>query len=226
MIRASGYSLRIAIRASIPFISGESSRRVVANMLKLQRARQIFWRKTWHICRNQTGDSQYHSVSVCTTAKVVIAVDFERVVEESAALSGQVAVVTGGGRGIGRAIALALATAGAWTAVLARSQSELDTTVQLIEHAGGRARAFVSDVTDVLAVRNAMRNIEQALGPVDLLVNNAATGGPIGPFWETDTEQWWQALEVNLRGPVLCSRAVLPGMVARHQGRIVNVASS
>jgi len=141
-------------------------------------------------------------------------------------LTGQIAVVTGGGRGIGQAIALALATAGFCTAVLARSQSELDKTVQLIEHAGGRAQAFVADVTDVLTVQTAMRNIEQSLGPVDLLVNNAAIGGPIGPFWETDADQWWQAMEVNLRGPVLCSRAVLPSMVARHHGRIVNIASS
>jgi NAD(P)-dependent dehydrogenase (short-subunit alcohol dehydrogenase family)/uncharacterized protein YndB with AHSA1/START domain len=156
----------------------------------------------------------------------VTALDSGKQVTEGTALSGQVAVVTGGGRGIGQAIALALTTAGARTAVLARSQSELDKTVQLIEHAGGRAQAFVADVTDGLIVRTAIRNIEQSMGPVDLLVNNAATGGPIGPFWETDTDEWWQAIEVNLRGPVNCSRAVLAGMVARHQGRIVNIASS
>jgi NAD(P)-dependent dehydrogenase (short-subunit alcohol dehydrogenase family)/uncharacterized protein YndB with AHSA1/START domain len=155
-----------------------------------------------------------------------MALDSGKLVAEDYALSGQVAVVTGGGRGIGRAIALALAAAGAGTAVLARSQSELDKTVQLIQRTGGRAQAFVTDVTDVLTVRTAIAEIEQSLGPVDLLVNNAATSGPIGPFWETDTDQWWQALEVNLRGPVHCSRAVLPGMVARHQGRIVNIASS
>lgn len=145
---------------------------------------------------------------------------------ERTLLSGQVAVVTGGGRGIGRAIALELARAGALTAFLARSQSELDKTVQIIEHAGGRAQAFATDVADASTVRTVMRNVERSLGPVDVLVNNAATGGPIGPFWENDTDQWWQALEVNLRGPALCSRAVLPGMVARHHGRIVNIASS
>lgn len=141
-------------------------------------------------------------------------------------MAGQVAVVTGGGRGIGRAIALALATAGARTAVLARSESELDKTVQLIERAGGRAQAFVIDVTDALSVRATMGEVEKTLGPVNLLVNNAATSGPIGPFWETDANHWWQALNVNLRGPALCCRAVLPGMVARNQGRIVNIASS
>ena len=149
-----------------------------------------------------------------------------KVVAESILLRGQVAVVTGGGRGIGRAIALALAKAGACAAVLARSQSELDKTVRLIEHAGGRAQAFATDVRDVLTVRSAIVEIERSLGPVDLLVNNAATAGPIGPFWETDTDQWWQALEVNLRGPVHCPRDVLPGMVARRLGRTVNIASS
>lgn len=156
----------------------------------------------------------------------VIALNSDTLTEESNVLSGQVAVVTGGGRGIGRAIALALAAAGARTAVLARSQAELDKTAQLIEQAGGRAQAFLTDVTDALMVHSTMREIEQSLGPIDLVVNNAAIGGPIGPFWETDMREWWRALEVNLRGPVLCSHAVLPGMVARRQGRIVNVATS
>src|SRR5262249_32193826 len=104
---------------------------------------------------------------------------------ESRWLDGQVAAVTGGGRGIGRAIALALAEAGASTAVLARSQAELDTTVQQIEQSGGKARAFVSDVRDALTISRTVKEIEQSLGPVSLLVNNAATFGPIGPFWET-----------------------------------------
>jgi NAD(P)-dependent dehydrogenase (short-subunit alcohol dehydrogenase family) len=141
-------------------------------------------------------------------------------------LEGQIVVVTGGGRGIGRAIALALAAAGAYTVVLARSQSELAETVAMIQNSRGRAQAFSADVADAEAVRTTMATIERSLGPVNLLVNNAATHGPIGPFCETDVDEWWQALEVNLRGPILCSRAVLPGMIARHGGRIVNIASS
>ena len=141
-------------------------------------------------------------------------------------LKGQIAVVTGSGRGIGRAIALTLATAGAYTAVLARSESEVAKTAATIEEAGGRARAFVADVTDAAAVGTAMVEIERALGPVDLLVNNAATQGPMGPFWETDADEWWRTMAVNLRGPMLCSRAVLPKMLSRHAGRIVNIASS
>ena len=67
--------------------------------------------------------------------------------------------------------------------------------------------------------------MEGQLGPVDLLINNAGAGGPAGPLWEIDPESWWRCVEVNLRGPHLCSRAVLPSMVARHNGRIVTTAS-
>jgi len=67
--------------------------------------------------------------------------------------------------------------------------------------------------------------VEEALGPVDLLVNNAGRFGPVGPLAATDPDDWWQALEVNLRGPLYCTRAVLPGMLTRRHGRIVNVSS-
>jgi NAD(P)-dependent dehydrogenase (short-subunit alcohol dehydrogenase family) len=70
-----------------------------------------------------------------------------------------------------------------------------------------------------------VHEVEAALGPVDLLVNNAGSPGPLGPLAEADPDEWWRCLEVNLRGPLLCSRAVLPGMIARRSGRIVNVAS-
>ena len=150
----------------------------------------------------------------------------QNIVRRGDELKGQIAVVTGGGRGIGRAIALTLAAAGACTAVLARSQSEVAKTVAMIEEAGGRAQAFVADVTDAMAVGTTMVEIERALGPVDLLVNNAAKQGPMGPFCETDVDEWWRTMAVNLSCPMLCSRAVLPGMISRHTGRIVNIASS
>ena len=141
-------------------------------------------------------------------------------------LAGQVAVVTGGGRGIGRAIAARLGAAGMTTAILARSASEIEETACTIEQSGGRARPFAADVTDAAAVAKALQEIERSLGPVAVLVNNAAIPGPIGPFWETDVEQWWRTLDVNLRGGMLCARAVLPGMISRRKGRIINVASS
>jgi NAD(P)-dependent dehydrogenase (short-subunit alcohol dehydrogenase family) len=140
-------------------------------------------------------------------------------------LQKQIAVVTGGGRGIGRAIALKLASAGAVVAVVARSQTELAESVALIENAGGRARAFTADLTSPPAVQTAFQAIEQSLGPVDILVNNAATVEPLGPFWETSIENWWYGMELNVRGPLLCTHLVLPGMIARRRGRIINIAS-
>jgi len=140
-------------------------------------------------------------------------------------LAGQVAVVTGGGRGIGRAIADALAVAGSHVAVVARSATELAERVRAIQAAGGRASAFQTDVTDAGAVRSAFAEIVRTLGPVDLLVNNAGIFGPLGPLWESDPAQWWQTMDVNVRGPLLCSHAVLPAMIARRRGRIVNIAS-
>ena len=140
-------------------------------------------------------------------------------------LGGQVAIVTGGGRGIGSAIAQKLTKAGAAVAVVARSEDQLAETVTLIEGAGGRAIALPVDVTDQQAVERAVAETEQQLGPVDLLVNNAGVPGPPGPLWESDSGEWWWCIEVNLRGPFLCSRAVLPGMVARGRGRIITTAS-
>jgi NAD(P)-dependent dehydrogenase (short-subunit alcohol dehydrogenase family) len=140
-------------------------------------------------------------------------------------LTDQVAVVTGGGRGIGRAIAQALAGAGAAVAVIARSEDELAETVALIRRAGGRAAAFGADVTSTDAVRAAMQAIERELGPIDLLVNSAGAIKPFGPIWENDPTEWWRTMEVNVRGPLVCTQLVLPGMVARRRGRIVNVTS-
>jgi NAD(P)-dependent dehydrogenase (short-subunit alcohol dehydrogenase family) len=140
-------------------------------------------------------------------------------------LSGQVAIVTGGGRGLGRAFAQALAKAGAAVAAIARSEDQLRETVQLIKGAGGHAIALTADVTDQQAVERVVAETERQLGPVDLLVNNAGRWQLLGEVWELDPEQWWREIEVNLRGPFLCARAVLPGMVARRRGRIINLAS-
>jgi NAD(P)-dependent dehydrogenase (short-subunit alcohol dehydrogenase family) len=140
-------------------------------------------------------------------------------------LDGQVAIVTGGGRGIGRAIAEGLARAGAAVTVLARSEDELAETVRLIESSGGRAIAVVADVTDERAVQTAVERTERELGPVDLLVNNAAVATPVGPAWEVDPDAWWRTVEVNLRGPFLGARAVLPSMLRRRAGRIVNIVA-
>jgi NAD(P)-dependent dehydrogenase (short-subunit alcohol dehydrogenase family) len=140
-------------------------------------------------------------------------------------LAGQVAIVTGAGRGIGRAMALELAKAGAAVAVVARSEDQLTETVALIEGAGGCAIALPADVTDQQAVERAIAETECQLGSVDLLVNNAGGGGQVGPLWEVEPDDWWRCVEVNLRGPFLCVRAVLPGMIARRRGRIIITSS-
>jgi NAD(P)-dependent dehydrogenase (short-subunit alcohol dehydrogenase family) len=140
-------------------------------------------------------------------------------------LTGQVAIVTGGGRGIGRAIAIGLASASASVGVVARSEDQITESAGQIAEVGGWAIAVPADVSDPEAVEQMVQEVERVLGPVDLLVNNAGLAGPIGPTWEADPDEWWRCMEVNLRGPMLCSRAVLPGMISRGVGRIVNVAS-
>ena len=113
---------------------------------------------------------------------------------DSINLTGQVVVVTGGGRGIGRAMAQVLAGAGASVAILARSENELAETVAIIRQSGGRALAFPADVTVAEAVRIAFDRVTQSLGPVDLLINNAGALGPLGPFWENDPIDWWRVI--------------------------------
>ncbi len=141
-------------------------------------------------------------------------------------LAGQVAIVTGGGRGVGRSIAQALATSGAKVAVAARTRSQLDETVAFIQEQGGQAISFTLDVTDQKGVERMVDETIRQLGPVDLLVNNAGfSSKDEAPIWEADPSEWWQIIEVNLHGPFLCSRAVLPWMVSRKAGRIINVAS-
>jgi NAD(P)-dependent dehydrogenase (short-subunit alcohol dehydrogenase family) len=145
--------------------------------------------------------------------------------EGQARLDGQVALVTGAGRGIGRAISLALSEVGASVAVCARAWDEVSWTAREVTERNGRAMAVKADVSSREEVEVMVGEVEERLGPVDLLVNNAARAGTVGPIAATDPDEWWQTLEVNLRGPLYCSRAVLPGMLARGRGRIVNVSS-
>jgi NAD(P)-dependent dehydrogenase (short-subunit alcohol dehydrogenase family) len=140
-------------------------------------------------------------------------------------LTGQVALVTGGGRGLGRAFASALAKAGAHVAVTARTAEPLAETVEMVERAGGRALAIPGDVSAPDTVAHVVRTAESQLGMVDILVNNAGAVGPLGYDWEVDLEDWWRTFEINVRGPFLYARAVLPGMVKRQRGRIVNIST-
>lgn len=146
--------------------------------------------------------------------------------DPSPRLAGTVALVTGGGLGLGRHLAEALAGAGAAVGILGRTGAALEETETAIRGAGlGPVASAVADVTDARALDEAVARIADRLGPVDVLVNNAGIGGPIGPAWEVDPEDWWRTMEVNVGGVVACSRLVLPGMVARGRGRVLNITS-
>lgn len=137
----------------------------------------------------------------------------------------QTAIVTGAGRGLGRLVAQALAGTGVAVGLLARSADELAESVHLVEAAGGVAASVVADVREEPAVAAAVDELRRTLGPIDLLVNNAGVPGPVAPAWEVDPSSWWHTIEVNLGGAFWCSRNVLPDMVARRRGRIVNITS-
>src|SRR5215475_570193 len=120
-------------------------------------------------------------------------------------LDGQVAIVSGAGRGIGLAIAKTLAEAGAAVALVARTEADINMAASTIQRAGGRAIPFAADVTHITDIREVVDRTERDLGPVTLLVNNAGTPGPVGPDWEIDAAEWWRCVEVSVRGAFVCS---------------------
>jgi len=140
-------------------------------------------------------------------------------------LTGHVAVVTGAGRGFGKAIALRFAAEGAAVTVTARTQPELDQTLAEIESAGGRGLAVRGDVTVPEDVERVVRAAVERFGPVTLLVNNAGIPGPFAPTWVADPAEWWFAQEVHIRAPFMFIREVLPSMVKRRAGRIIVVSA-
>jgi NAD(P)-dependent dehydrogenase (short-subunit alcohol dehydrogenase family) len=149
----------------------------------------------------------------------------ERHVLEAFRLNGRVALITGGGRGLGRVMADAFAQAGADIAIASRSRASLDEAVGEIAAATGRrVQGFTADVTSPGDVDRLVADVERSLGPIDILVNNAGTNirGSVTELSETD---WDTVLDTNLKGPFLCARAVGPKMAARGWGRIVNLAS-
>ena len=141
-------------------------------------------------------------------------------------LHGRVALVTGGGRGVGRLLARTLAEAGAAVALIARSSDELAATVEQIGTPALYAAAASADVTDEIAVTAALAQLRAQLGPVDILINNAGINGPMGVMWETESAEWWRTFEVNLGGAFVLSRMLLPDMIAAGRGRIINITSN
>jgi meso-butanediol dehydrogenase / (S,S)-butanediol dehydrogenase / diacetyl reductase len=139
-------------------------------------------------------------------------------------IEGRVALVTGGGRGIGRSIALALARAGADVAVAARTVPEIEAVAAEVKALGRRTFFFPLDVSDRAQVASAPRAVAGALGPIEILVNNAGMYA-LAPVHDMDDATWDAVLAVDLTAAFLLTRACLPGMYERHWGRILNVAS-
>ena len=139
-------------------------------------------------------------------------------------LAGQVAIVTGAGRGIGRAIAVALAREGASVALAARSGPELDGVAREIQQAGGQALVLPTDVRQEASVEALVRRALAEWRQVDVLVN-AAGVAIFAPVTDSKLDDWDQMLAVNLRGAVLSCRAVLPAMIGRRRGTVINVGS-
>jgi NAD(P)-dependent dehydrogenase (short-subunit alcohol dehydrogenase family) len=137
---------------------------------------------------------------------------------------GRVVIVTGAGSGIGRATALAFAREGASVAVTDRMQAKADAVAAEAERAGGRALALLCDVSQAADCERSVRATEAALGPIEILVNNAGIG-TTGSVLTTDLETWERLMAVNVRGTYLMSRAALAVMVPRRRGVIVNAGS-
>jgi NAD(P)-dependent dehydrogenase (short-subunit alcohol dehydrogenase family) len=140
-------------------------------------------------------------------------------------LTEQVALVTGGGRGFGKAIALRLAEEGASVAVTARTPAEVDQTASEIKSAGGRSFAVSADVTRPEDVARVAKSTTEQFGPITLFVNNAGIPGPFAPTWTADPAEWWFAQEVHLRAFFMFVRELLPSMIERRAGRIIAISA-
>ena len=140
-------------------------------------------------------------------------------------LVGQVAVITGGGRGIGAAIAAKLAGMGATVVLAGRTREPLESTSDAIVKAGGQAEPVVCDVMHLTSVEALAAHVDKTLGRLDILVNNAGVGGFGGPLHQFPPESWDQVLNTNLRGVYYCIRAFAPLMIRARTGHIINISS-
>ena len=138
----------------------------------------------------------------------------------------KVALITGSGRGMGRAISLGLAKNGVKVALTGRNQSLLDKTAKEIEEAGGNAKTFLLDVTDDRQAESVSKEVCEELGSIDILVNNAGVIVYDKPVWETTLEEWNFIMDTNLKGTFLTCKAVLPYMMQKGAGYIINIGSS
>ncbi len=139
-------------------------------------------------------------------------------------LSGRVAIVTGGGTGIGAAIARRFAREGAAVVISGRRPGPLSEVAESIAREGGEVRAVACDSATEEGVDRLFREALE-YGQLDVLVNNAAIAGPVAPIWEQELPGWEETLRINLTGPFLCSRAAARAMISRRSGRIINIGS-
>lgn len=141
-------------------------------------------------------------------------------------LRGAVALVTGSARGVGRAIAGALASQGAKVAMADVLEEQLCEAASQMQADAATVLPVVTDITEAAEVENMVEQVQQELGPIDVLVNNAGTFSYIGPLWEADPERWMRDIRVNLCGTFLVCRSVVRTMVPRESGYVVNIVSS
>ena len=141
-------------------------------------------------------------------------------------LDGQTAVITGAGRGIGRAIALAYAGEGANLALAARSESELGEVAAAVSDLGAEAIAVPTDVTSQEDTERLAQKVVERFGRIDVLVNNAGISGPVGPLQGNDIADWVNTITVNLTGTFLVCRAVIPVMLEQRGGKIINLSGA
>ncbi|MBD3167653.1 SDR family NAD(P)-dependent oxidoreductase [bacterium] len=141
----------------------------------------------------------------------------------AARLSDQTVIITGASRGIGRTIAKMCATEGARVAVTARNYDHLKSLADEINSEGGTAIPIAVDVTQRDQIGRMLTAVDEAFGPVDLMVNNAGTLNHVGPSWEADPDEWWQDIQINVYGLFLCNRMTIPPMLKAGKGRIINV---
>jgi NAD(P)-dependent dehydrogenase (short-subunit alcohol dehydrogenase family) len=140
-------------------------------------------------------------------------------------LKGEVAIVTGAGRGLGRAIAVEFAREGARVALAARTRTELDETERAVKAAGGQCAIVPTDLSKPEDIEHMVAATRQAFGPIDILVNNAGIAGPTALCEDVKPEDWDFTMLVNVRAPFLACRAVLPEMKQRRKGRVINIGS-
>jgi 3-oxoacyl-[acyl-carrier protein] reductase len=143
----------------------------------------------------------------------------------TSSLAGQVAVITGAGRGIGAAIARRLAAMGAVAVLCGRQRASLDSTAAAISKAGGQSHVVECDVTDLASVKRMAEDVERTSRRTDILVNNAGIGGFGGPLHELPPESWDKVLNTNLRGVYYCIRSFAPMMIRARNGHIINISS-